>query len=47
LKRRLSAYVRESGAELGLNPPQEEEEPDNRLKNSQGSGGGRRVEVTS
>jgi RNA polymerase sigma-70 factor (ECF subfamily) len=47
LKRRLSAYVRESGAELGLNTPQEEEEQDNRLKNSQGSGGSRRVEVTS
>jgi RNA polymerase sigma-70 factor (ECF subfamily) len=48
LKRRLSAYVRESGAELGLNTPQEEEEQDKRLKNSQGSGGGRRrVEVMS
>ena len=47
LKRRLSAYVRESGAELGLNRPQEEEQQDNRLKNSQGSGGSRRVEVTS
>jgi hypothetical protein len=48
LKRRLSAYVRESGAELGLNTPQEEEEEqDNRLKSSPGSGEGRRVEVTS
>jgi len=47
LKRRLSAYVRESGGELGLNTPQQEEEQDNRLKNSQASGGGRRVEVTS
>jgi RNA polymerase sigma-70 factor (ECF subfamily) len=46
LKRRLSAYVRESGAELGLNAPQEEEQA-NPLKNSQGSRGHRRVEVTS
>jgi RNA polymerase sigma-70 factor (ECF subfamily) len=45
LKRRLASYVRESGAELGLNSPQEEE--DTRLKNSQGAGGGRRVEVMS
>jgi RNA polymerase sigma-70 factor (ECF subfamily) len=48
LRQRLASYVRESGAELGLSPPESRERPTTAKDcGSQVAGGGRRVEVMS